>query len=61
MARSKNLGFSSAPVGPLTSDCFLGWRSYSLVETNFSQDILAQDDLVELVHVLRKMHTSSMS
>jgi len=55
------LGFPSIPAGRLTSDSFLVWRSYSSVETNFSQDILAQDDLMELVHVLRKMHTSSMS
>ena len=45
-ARSKNLGFPSVPAGPLISDCFLGWRSYSLVETNFSQDILAQDAFI---------------
>ena len=46
LARSKNWGFSSVPTSPLTSDCFLGWRSYSLVETNFSQDILAQDAFI---------------
>ena len=55
------MGFSSVPAGPLISDSFLVWRSYSSVETNFSQDILAQADLMELIHVLRKMHTSSMS
>ena len=60
---SKNLGFSSVPAGPLISDSFLVWRSYSSVETNFSQDILAQHGLMELVHVLRKekkLHTNSM-
>ena len=51
------MGFPSVPAGPFTSDNFLVWRSYSSVETNFSQDILAQDDLMELVHVLRKKCT----
>ena len=47
LARSKNLDFSFVPAGPLTFDCLLGWRSYSLVETNSSQDILAQDAFIK--------------
>ena len=47
LIRSKNLDFSFVTAGPLTFDCLLGWRSYSLVEINSSQDILAQDAFIK--------------
>ena len=50
--RSKNLGFSSVPVGPLISDNFLVWRSYSSAAANFSQDILVQGGFYSIELVL---------
>ena len=49
---SKNLGFSSVPAGPLISDSFLVWKSYSSAEANFSQDILVQGGFYSIELVL---------
>ena len=61
LIRSKILGFSSVPAGPLISDSFLVWKSYSSAEANFSQDILVQGGFysIELVLDLRESHHCS--
>jgi hypothetical protein len=64
MDRSKNLDVPSVrSMGPLTSDSFLGWRSYSSEEKGFLKTFLCKVDPIRwsLVLMWRKMHHCSKS